>query len=59
MTTEAALELLQNGDPVGALALLHEIASPDQAEPASHAARCQIARNSAPHFARNRDPSWA
>ena len=42
MTTEAALELLQNGDPVGALALLHEIASPDQAEPASHAARGMI-----------------
>ena len=42
MTTEAALELLRDGDPVGALALLHEIASPDQAEPAStpHAAWC-------------------
>ena len=30
MTAEAALELLRNGDPAGALGLLGETASPDE-----------------------------
>ena len=42
MTAEAALELLRNGDPAGALALLGETASPDEIDPARHAARGMV-----------------
>jgi protein O-GlcNAc transferase len=42
MTIGAALELLQNGDPVGALGLLHDMPSADEVEPASHAARGMV-----------------
>lgn len=42
MTTEAALELLGTGDPDGALILLGETASPDEVEPARHAARGMV-----------------
>jgi predicted O-linked N-acetylglucosamine transferase (SPINDLY family) len=38
MTTEAALELLQCGDPAGALALLGDAPSPDEMEPTQVAA---------------------
>jgi len=39
MTTEAALQMLHNGDPVGALGLLGEPAPAIDLEPGRHAAR--------------------
>ena len=42
MTADAALALLRNGDPVGALGLLGDTASPHEIEPAQHAARGMV-----------------